>query len=101
MMRSFTSRANVATIASRFTADAALLAFRGLCSALYVPFVAPSSELAHGSACMELEAPFMTTTGLRFMTHADAPDHSRDSHRQRCAMRVKKEAARHMRGYAA
>ena len=90
MMRSFTSRANVATIASRFTADAALLAFRGLCSALDVPFVAPSSGLAHGCACMELEAPFTMTTGLRFMTHADAPDRARDSHRQRRALRMKK-----------
>ena len=98
MMRSFTSTANVAAIASRFTADAALLVFRGLCSALYAPFVAPSSGLAHGCACMEVEAPFMKTTGLRFMTHADAPDLARDGHRQRCAMLIKKKVARPMRG---
>lgn len=101
MMRSSTSRVNVATIASRFTADAALMVFRGLCSALYAPFVAPSSELAHGCACMELEAPFTMTTGLRFMTHADAPEHSRDSHWQHYALRMKKGVARHMMEEAA
>ena len=91
MMRSFTRRANAATIASKFTADAALSVFRGLCGALYEPVTISSLELAHGCACMELEAPFTTTTGLRFMTQADAPDHSRNSHWQQlcCARGMK------------
>ena len=99
MMRAYTSRANAATITSKFTADAALLVFCGLCSALCVPFVIPSSELAHGCACMELEAPFMASTGLRFMTHADAPDHARESHRQQsCYDDEKRWCATHEEG---
>ena len=92
-MRAFTRRANAATMMNKFTADAALMVFCGLCCALYVPFVTPSSAVAHGCAFMELEAPFMSTTGLRFITHADAPDHVRNSHRQQVC-RAKEEGGR-------